>query len=378
LELDEVDVAITTYGLLRNDLDKFKDKKWDMVIIDEAQNIKNPDAAQSIAVKSIKTGTYIAMTGTPVENRLSELWSIFDFTNKGYLGNISNFQRNYALPIEKNRDTERIDKLKLVTEPFVLRRLKNDKSIISDLPDKIVFDEYCYLTKEQAALYEKVLENSFKAIESKTGIHRKGDIFRLITSLKQICNHPVQYTKLDKLSKELSGKAEKTFSIIEQIFEQDEKAIIFTQYKEMGDLLVRMLKDELKIDVPFFHGSVSRTQRDQMVEKFQSDDSIKLMIISLKAGGTGLNLTAATNVIHYDLWWNPAVEDQATDRTYRIGQTHNVIVHRLITLGTFEEKIDEMLKSKKELADLTVSTGEKMITELSDRELREIFSLARF
>jgi len=378
LELDDTDIAITTYGLLRNDLEEFKDKKWDIVIIDEAQNIKNPDAAQSIAVKSIKTRTYIAMTGTPVENRLSELWSIFDFTNKGYLGNIGNFQRNYALPIEKYRDTDRIDKLKLVTEPFVLRRLKNDKSIISDLPDKIVFDEYCYLTKEQAALYEKVLENSFKTIENKAGIHRKGHIFKLITSLKQICNHPAQYTKMDRLSKDLSGKAEKTFSIIEQILEQKEKAIIFTQYKEMGDLLASMMKDEFKIDIPFFHGSVSRIKRDQMVEEFQSDDNIKLMIISLKAGGTGLNLTAATNVIHYDLWWNPAVEDQATDRTYRIGQTQNVIVHRLITLGTFEEKIDEMLKSKKELADLTVSTGEKLITELSNHELKEIFSLARF
>ncbi|MDD3013395.1 MAG: DEAD/DEAH box helicase, partial [Candidatus Gastranaerophilales bacterium] len=378
LELDGIDVAITTYGLLRNDVDEFKNKDWDIIIIDEAQNIKNPDAAQSIAVKSIKTGTYIAMTGTPVENRLSELWSIFDFTNKGYLGNISSFQKNYAMPIEKHRDAERIEKLKLVTEPFVLRRLKSDKSIISDLPEKIVFDEYCYLTKEQAALYEKVLENSFKTIEDKTGIHRKGQIFKLITSLKQICNHPTQYTKLDKLSKDLSGKAEKTFSIIDQIFEQNEKAVIFTQYKEMGDLLVRMIKDELKMDVPFFHGSVTRTKRDQLVENFQSDENIKLMIISLKAGGTGLNLTAATNVIHYDLWWNPAVEDQATDRTYRIGQTRNVIVHRLITLGTFEEKIDEMLKSKKELADLTVSSGEKLITELSNNELKEIFSLARF
>ena len=212
-------------------------------------------------------------------------------------------------------------------------------------------------------------------MEGKTGIDRKGHIFKLITSLKQICNHPTQYTKIDKLTKDLSGKTEKLFSIIEQIQEQNEKAIIFTQYKEMGDLLVSMIKDEFKTDVPFFHGSVTRIRRDEMVEAFQTNEDIKLMIISLKAGGTGLNLTAATNVIHYDLWWNPAVEDQATDRTYRIGQTHNVIVHRLITLGTFEEKIDEMIKSKKELADLTVSTGEKLITELSNHELREIFSL---
>jgi len=377
LELNGIDIALTTYGLLRNDLEEFKNKEWDFVIIDEAQNIKNPDAAQTMAVKSLITKTYIAMTGTPVENRLSELWSIFDFTNKGYLGNLRSFQQNYAMPIEKFRDEERIEKLKLATAPFTLRRLKSDKSIISDLPEKLVFDEYCYLTKEQAALYEKVLENSFKAMEGKTGIDRKGHIFKLITSLKQICNHPTQYTKIDKLTKDLSGKTEKLFSIIEQIQEQNEKAIIFTQYKEMGDLLVKMIKDEFNIDVPFFHGSVTRIRRDEMVEAFQTNEDIKLMIISLKAGGTGLNLTAATNVIHYDLWWNPAVEDQATDRTYRIGQTHNVIVHRLITLGTFEEKIDEMIKTKKELADLTVSTGEKLITELSNQELKEIFSLTR-
>jgi len=378
MDLEGKDLVITTYGLLRNDLNEFKDREWEIVIIDEAQNIKNPDAAQSIAVKSVESGNHIAMTGTPVENRLSELWSIFDFTNKGYLGSIGNFQKNYATPIEKYRDTGRIEKLRQVTEPFVLRRLKNDRSIISDLPEKIVCDEYCYLTKEQAALYEKTLENSFKEIENKSGINRKGQILKLITSLKQICNHPAQYNKLDRLSKELSGKAEKAFSIVEQIFEQDEKAIIFTQYKEMGDLLVKMLKDEFGTDVPFFHGSVTRPKRDKMVEDFQSNNDIKLMIISLKAGGTGLNLTAATNVIHYDLWWNPAVEDQATDRTYRIGQTQNVIVHRLITLGTFEEKIDEMLKSKKELADLTVSTGEKLVTELSNEELKEIFSLAKY
>jgi SNF2 family DNA or RNA helicase/uncharacterized Zn finger protein len=378
MEFGDSDLVITTYGLLRNDIEQFKDKEWDFVIIDEAQNIKNPDTAQTQAVKSVKTKTYIAMTGTPVENRLNELWSIFDFTNKGYLGSMRNFQQNYATPIEKFRDEERIEKLKQATAPFTLRRLKTDKTIISDLPDKIVFDEYCYLSKEQAALYEKTLENSFKELDKKSGFDRKGHIFKLITSLKQICNHPVQYTKSGTLSKDLSGKAEKAFSIISQIIEQNEKAVIFTQYKEMGDLLVQMMKDEFKIDTPFFHGSVGRTARDEMVEAFQTDDKIKFMIISLKAGGTGLNLTAATNVIHYDLWWNPAVEDQATDRTYRIGQTKNVIVHRLITLGTFEEKIDEMIKGKKELADLTVATGEKMITELSNAELKDIFGLTKF
>lgn len=377
LELKGNDVIITTYGLLRRDLDEFKDKDWDFVIVDEAQNIKNPDAGQTIAVKSLKAKISIAMTGTPVENRLTELWSIFDYINKGYLGNLRGFQQNYANIIEKHRDEERIQKLKLATAPFTMRRLKSDKSIISDLPEKIIFDEYCYLTKEQAALYEKVLENSFKEMQGKTGIHRKGHIFKLITALKQICNHPVHYTKTGSLNKDLSGKTEKTFSIIEQILEQNEKTILFTQYKEMGEILVKLLRDGFKMEAPFFHGSLLMKERDEMVEAFQANDDIKLMIISLKAGGTGLNLTAATNVIHYDLWWNPAVEDQATDRTHRIGQTHNVIVYRLITLGTFEERIDEMIKSKKQLAELTVSTGENWITELSDKELREIFALSQ-
>ncbi len=377
LDIEGMDIVVTTYGLLRRDLDEFKDREWDFVIIDEAQNIKNPNAGQTIAVKSLKAKTSIAMTGTPVENRLTELWSIFDYINKGYLGNLRGFQQNYANIIEKQRDEERIQKLKLATAPFTLRRLKSDKSIISDLPEKIIFDEYCYLTKDQAALYEKVLEASFKEMQGKGGMHRRGNIFKLITSLKQICNHPTHYTKTGKLARDLSGKTEKIFSIIEQIQEQNEKTIIFTQYKEMGDLLVQMLKDELKMETPFFHGSVPMLERDRMVDAFQTKDELKLMVISLKAGGTGLNLTAATNVIHYDLWWNPAVEDQATDRTYRIGQVNNVIVYRLITLGTFEEKIDEMIKSKKQLAELTVSTGESWITELSDKDLRDIFTLSR-
>lgn len=378
LEHENADILITTYGLLRQDLKKFKAKEWDILVIDEAQNIKNNDTGQTIAVKSINAKNYIAMSGTPVENRLTELWSIFDFINKGYMGSISDFQRKYSLPIEKYRDEDKINKLKLATSPFVLRRLKSDKSIIDDLPDKIVFDEYCYLTKEQAALYEKVLESTMKTIEQSEGINRRGNILKLITSLKQICNHPAHFTKKDKLAKELSGKTEKVFSVLDNIISQNEKALIFTQYKEMGELLVEMVKSELAQKPLFFHGSIPRNKRDQIIESFQSDEDVKLMIVSLKAGGTGLNLTAATNVVHYDLWWNPAVEDQATDRAYRIGQDKNVIVHRMITLGTFEEKIDEIIKSKKELADLTISTGERWITELSNRDLKEIFSLSNF
>ncbi len=260
--------------------------------------------------------------------------------------------------------------------PFVLRRLKTDKHVISDLPEKMVLNEYCYLSKVQAVLYEKTLNEMMTKISGFTGINRRGNIFKLITALKQICNHPYQFLKSGEISKEMSGKMEKCIDLVQNIIDRDEKTLIFTQYKEMGDILCKVISQECNTEPLFFHGSLTVPQREELIEKFQKDKDTKVMILSLKAGGTGLNLTSATNVIHYDLWWNPAVEDQATDRTYRIGQDKNVMVHRMITLGTFEEKIDEMLKSKKELADLAVYEGEKMITELSDEEIYEIFTLS--
>ena len=375
-ELDtKADVVITTYAILRIDIEKIKKQKWSMLIIDEAQNIKNPDTSQTQAVKQIKSDVKIAMTGTPVENKLTELWSIFDFINRGYLGSIRDFQKSYAIPIEKFKQTNRAEKLRLAISPFILRRLKTDKSIISDLPEKVVLNEYCYLTKTQAALYQSVLDNLMSDIAKLSGINRRGMIFKLITALKQICNHPYQYLKTGDLSKDISGKADKLVSITNQILENNEKTLIFTQYKEMGSILSTILKDELDINPLFFHGSLNRTQREDLIKDFQENDDSNVMILSLKAGGTGLNLTAATNVIHYDLWWNPAVEDQATDRTYRIGQDKNVMVHRFITLGTFEEKIDEMITNKKDLANVAVFEGEKIITELSDEEIYKIFSL---
>lgn len=375
LTVKNKDVVITTYGTLRRDMDKFSHREWRAVIVDEAQNIKNPNTDQTRAIKSLKSPVRIAMSGTPVENRLAELWSIFDFTNQGYLGQAQTFQRKYAIPIEKYRDKESVVRLRTATAPFILRRLKKDKSIIEDLPDKMISDEYCYLTKEQAALYQRVVDSAMETIEESGGIQRKGLIFKLITSLKQICNHPVHYSKKGEPRKEQSGKAERVVDLAGKVLSLDQKALIFTQYKEMGDLLSVLFARELQEEVFFFHGGLSRAKRDRMIEDFQEKEFGRLMVISLKAGGTGLNLTSAAHVIHYDLWWNPAVEDQATDRAYRIGQTKNVMVHRLITLGTFEEKIDEMLKSKKELADLTVTAGEQWLTELSDKELKNLFSL---
>ena len=370
------DVILTTYAIMRIDVEELKKHTWSVIIVDEAQNIKNPDTAQTLAIKMLKSDVKIAMTGTPVENRLTELWSIFDFINKGYLGSLKDFQKSYAIPIERFKETSRASKLKMSVSPFVLRRLKTDKNVITDLPEKMVLNEYCYLSKSQAVLYEKTLNEMMEKISGFTGINRRGNIFKLITALKQICNHPYQFLKSGEMSKEQSGKMEKCVSTVQTILENGEKTLIFTQYKEMGDILTKIIAQECNTEPLFFHGSLTVSQREELINKFQNDDNTKVMILSLKAGGTGLNLTSATNVIHYDLWWNPAVEDQATDRTYRIGQDKNVMVHRMITLGTFEEKIDEMLKSKKELADLAVYEGEKIITELSDEEIYNIFTLS--
>ena len=370
------DIILTTYAIMRIDVEELKNQEWGVVIVDEAQNIKNPDTAQTLAIKMLKSPVKIAMTGTPVENRLTELWSIFDFINHGYLGTLREFQKSYAIPIERFKENSRAAKLKMSVSPFVLRRLKTDKNVITDLPEKMVINDYCYLAKPQAVLYEKTLNEMMEKISGFTGINRRGNIFKLITALKQICNHPYQFLKGGEMNREQSGKMDKCISTVQSILENGEKTLIFTQYKEMGDILCRIIADECNTDPLFFHGSLTVPQRDEVINRFQHEDDSKIMILSLKAGGTGLNLTSATNVIHYDLWWNPAVEDQATDRTYRIGQDKNVMVHRLITLGTFEEKIDEMLKSKKELADLAVYEGEKIITELSDEEIYEIFTLS--
>ncbi len=373
--LKEVDLLITTYGIARSETAKLNKKKWLTIVIDEAQNIKNPSTAQTKAIKKIKAPVKIAMSGTPVENRLSDYWSVFDFSNKGYLGTLKKFKENYANPIENDKDKKQLGKFRKVTEPFILRRLKSDKTIIKDLPDKIEKDQYCKLSPAQTALYQSVVEANMNSVESAEGIGRQGQILKLITALKQVCNHPKQFLKKGKDDPVLSGKCGLLFDLLRQLLDNGEKALIFTQYKEMGKLLVKMLEEEFELEVPFLYGGVSRKKRDEMVEDFQNNRTTRIMILSLKAGGTGLNLTAASNVIHYDLWWNPAVEAQATDRAYRIGQTRNVMVHRFITKGTFEEKINKLLQEKKNLANMTISTGEKWIGDLSNKELNELIRL---
>jgi uncharacterized Zn finger protein/ERCC4-related helicase len=375
------DVLLTSYGVVRSDALTLKKKKWCIVVVDEAQNIKNYETAQSKAVKSIPAETFIAVSGTPVENRLSELWSIMDFCNRHFLGPLAEFREAFANPIQNRHDVAAAGKLKKIIAPFMMRRLKSDKAIISDLPDKIEIDSFAYLTKVQAGLYEKTLHEAMKSIEGveKTDHQslfiRQGLVLQMILALKQICNHPTNFLKNNVTDARISGKTDLLFDKLDSIMEANEKALIFTQFTEMGKLLQHFITERFGKKPLFLHGGCSLKQRKVMVEDFQLCPADKLLILSLKAAGTGLNLTAASHVIHYDLWWNPAVEAQATDRAYRIGQKNNVMVHRLITKGTFEERINEMIQRKKELVNLTVDAGESWIGNLTNKELRGIFEL---
>jgi hypothetical protein len=376
LALEEHDVVLTSYGLVRSDAKMLAKPRWAALAIDEAQNIKNPAAAQTKAVKRLKADIKIGMSGTPVENRLREYWSVFDFINPKYLRSQKRFAEAFANPIERDRDQVALNKFRDITAPFILRRLKTDKRIIADLPDKIEANRYCTLTPKQASLYQNTVDTIMEDLaDSEEGIERRGIIFKLLNALKQICNIPAQFQKHEAAEPDESGKLAAFIDVMREVEAADEKALIFTQYTTMGELLSSALRDELGLEIPFLHGGLTRKQRDEMVASFQQDHGARALVLSLKAGGTGLNLTAANQVIHYDLWWNPAVERQATDRAYRIGQRRNVVVHRLITENTFEEKIDAMIQSKKELAELTVASGEQWVSELSDSELRDLVSL---
>ncbi len=372
---DNFDILITTYGVLRSDEKQLSKKDWAAMIIDEAQNIKNVSTSQTKSVKSIKADIYIAMSGTPVENRLSEYWSVMDFANKGYLGSLSKFSENFGKPIQKYNDQEALEVFRRITAPFVLRRLKSDKTIIQDLPDKIENDCFVNTEPDQTAIYEQTVENALTAIEQTEGIARKGLVLSMMTALKQICNHPWQYLKKGAKNPELSGKALMLFELLDNIRAQGEKVLIFTQYKQTGDLMTVWIRDRYGREPLFLHGGNTRKQRDEMVDDFQNNRQDNIFILSLKAGGTGLNLVGANHVIHFDLWWNPAVEAQATDRAYRIGQQKNVMVYRLLSAGTLEERIDAMLKGKKELANMTVNSGETWLGDLGDKELRELVRL---
>ena len=375
-------VVLTTYGVMTRSADKELSRiNFRLCIIDEAQAIKNSKTANFKKLKKIKADTRIAMSGTPVENRLSEYWSIMDFVNPGLLGSERDFNDNYAKPIEKNRDLLVVEKFKRVTAPFVMRRLKTDKSVIDDLPEKISTNQYCTLSKDQLALYQSKVDSALVRLESKE-VDRQALLLEMIIALKQICNCPQTYELDDKdfdpksVDPSGSGKALSLFELLDELLEAGKKTIIFTQFTKMGNLLKQWCHERYNMDVDFFYGGLSQNEKTKIVDSFQKDRSKKILILSLRAAGTGLNLTAASAVVHYDLWWNPAVENQATDRAYRIGQKNNVNVYRLICANTFEEKIDEVIQSKKELAELTVNAGENWIGDLSNRQLKELFSLS--
>jgi SNF2 family DNA or RNA helicase len=384
-----VDVVLTSYPLVRLDSESLQSIQWLAVILDEAQNIKNPSTKQTQAVRKMQAEFRIALTGTPVENRLSELWSIMHFLNPGYLGRREQFRGDFALPIERYQDEDALKRLKQLVNPFILRRVKTDPRVISDLPQKVETKVYCNLTEEQATLYEAVVQDSLRKIEEQEeGIERRGLVLSMLMQLKQICNHPVQY--LHQSGKDgsepsaltgmagRSGKLERLTELLEEILAEGDRALIFTQFAEMGQMLANHLPQAAGASTQFLHGGTPAKVRDQMVRRFQEDEHApSIFILSLKAGGTGLNLTRASHVFHFDRWWNPAVEDQATDRAFRIGQKRNVQVHKFVTTGTLEEMIDDMIESKKGLAQAVLGSGEQWLTELSTDELRNLVALRR-
>ncbi len=374
------DAVITTFALAHRDRETLARVAWGRVVVDEAQFIKNPAAKQSLAVRSFRAEKRVAMTGTPVENRLSELWSIMEFLNPGFLGSAADFRKRFSQPIERYRDKTRSEQLRGLVRPFILRRVKTDPTVVADLPEKIETREYCHLTSEQAGLYESCVSRMLSEVEQSVGIHRRGLVLSALIKLKQICNHPSQMLKDMEPgatpNPSRSGKCIRVLEMIDEVLAEGERALIFTQFRQMGHLLAPMLRHQFGREVLFLHGGTPQKAREKMVEQFQDPVSDSpILLVSLKAGGVGLNLTAATHVFHFDRWWNPAVENQATDRAYRIGQTRTVHVHKFVVRGTLEERIDEMIEAKTELAENIIGSGERWLTELDTGQLREILTL---
>ncbi|HEU5117233.1 MAG TPA: DEAD/DEAH box helicase, partial [Isosphaeraceae bacterium] len=332
---------------------------------------------QARAARNLPSEARIALTGTPVENHVGDLWSLMQFLNPGLLGSQTEFRRSFQVPIQAHRDPDAARRLQQITGPFILRRLKTDKSIIADLPDKIEMKEFCSLTKEQVSLYEAVVQDTARQLTSAEGIQRKGIILAILSKLKQVCNHPAHFLGDNSPIPGRSAKLQRLVEMLEEVEESGEKSLIFTQFSEMGALLQRHLQDQFGREVLFLHGGVPKAQRDLLVERFQSsaDDAPRTFVLTVKAGGTGLNLTAASHVFHFDRWWNPAVENQATDRAYRIGQNRTVQVHKFVCSGTLEEKIDAMIEKKQEIAGSVIGSGEDWLTKLSTDELKDLFAL---
>jgi SNF2 family DNA or RNA helicase len=375
----EHDVVLTSFALVRLDEKLLRSLKWHRVVIDEAQNIKNPQAAQTRAILKLTAPHRLALTGTPVENRLRDLWSIFNFLHPGYLGKEAQFRKTFELPIHKENDMAKSETLKKLVEPFILRRVKTDKRIINDLPDKIEQKMYCTLTPEQASLYEAVVKDVEEQLKEAEGIQRKGLILSTLLRLKQICNHPMQFLQDGSaFTAERSHKLQRLGEMIEEVIDNGESALIFTQFTEIGGALSRFIEHTWHYNTYYLHGGTNPAKRDQMVSEFQDPETEpSVFILSLRAGGVGLNLTKANSVFHFDRWWNPAVEDQATDRAFRIGQRKNVFVHKFVAMGTMEERIDAMIEDKKRLSSLVVGTDESWLTELDNNTFKELITLRR-
>lgn len=373
------DLVITSYPLVYRDETALGSVTWQGIVLDEAQNIKNPEAKQSQAVRQLSAQFRIALTGTPLENRLTELWSILDFLNPGYLGPRNFFQRRFAVPIERYGDTDSLQTLRSLVQPFILRRLKTDRDIIQDLPEKQEMAVFCGLTPEQAALYEQVVQDSLAQVEAAEGIQRRGIILATLVKLKQVCNHPAQFLQEKRLNgHHRSGKLKRLSEMLEEALSEGDRALVFTQFAQWGKLLKHYLEEHLGRETLFLYGGSSRKEREAMVDRFQHDPyGPRIFILSLKAGGVGLNLTRANHVFHFDRWWNPAVENQATDRVFRIGQTRNVQVHKFVCTGTLEEKIHEQIESKKALAEQVVGAGENWLADLDTEQLRNLLLLER-
>ncbi len=379
------DLVVTTYALAHRDREELERITWHRISLDEAQNIKNPGTKQTQAIRSLDAPRRVALTGTPIENRLSELWSIMDFLNPGLLGGVHEFRTRFALPIERYHDPAKSKQLRAMVQPFVLRRLKTDSTVIADLPEKVETKEFCYLTPEQATLYEQTVKHMLASAEAAEGIQRRGIVLAGLVKLKQVCNHPLQFLKEHDpespsvggvASAGRSGKCVRIVQMLDEVVASGGQALVFTQFRQMGSILAAMLRHELNREVLFLHGGSTAKERDAMVQQFQkADGSAPVFILSLKAGGVGLNLTGANHVFHFDRWWNPAVENQATDRAYRIGQTRTVQVHKFVVSGTLEERIDQMIEQKTALADNVIGSGENWLTELSLTQLREVLEL---
>jgi SNF2 family DNA or RNA helicase len=373
----ENDLLITSFALARLDAKLLSEIKWHRIVLDEAQNIKNPKAALTKAILKLNASHRLAVTGTPIENRLLDLWSIFNFLNPGYLGNQTQFRRNFELPIQKNNDLRQSVTLKKLVEPFILRRVKTDESIIKDLPDKVEQKVFCNLTKEQASLYQAVVKDVETKINELEGIQRKGLILATLTKLKQICNHPMQFLQDgSEFTPERSHKLTRLSEMVEEVLDEGESLLIFTQFTELGQALEKYLRQACHYKTYYLSGSTSRKKREQTIVEFQDPETEpSVFVLSLKAGGVGITLTKANHVFHFDRWWNPAVEDQATDRAFRIGQQRNVFVHKFVAMGTLEERIDEMLEDKKKLAGAIVGADESWLTELDNEAFKKLIVL---